>query len=158
MAEHKNRLAENGGYIKLNRHWAYGFFKRMGFVQRKPTTGKSKFNLEDFAAKKREFPNDVVTTVEMDEIHAELIRLASSSSWTMEQRDVKRVEMVGQTDKRQITAVFCGSLQGDFLPLQLIYKGKMLRCHPHFQFPPGWHITHFPNHWSTETTMHASVY
>ena len=40
MAEHKNRLVENGGHIKLNRHWAYGFFRRMGFVQRKPTTAK----------------------------------------------------------------------------------------------------------------------
>ena len=41
MAEHKNRLVENGGHIKLNRHWVYGFFRRMGFVQRKPTTAKS---------------------------------------------------------------------------------------------------------------------
>ena len=24
---------------------------------------------------------------------------------------------------------------------------------PHFEFPPGWHVTHSPNHWSTETTM-----
>ena len=28
-----------------------------------------------------------------------------------------------------------------------------MRCHPHFEFPPGWYITYFPNHWSTETTM-----
>ena len=40
MAEHKNWLAENGGYIKLNRRWAYEFFKRVGFVHRKPTTAK----------------------------------------------------------------------------------------------------------------------
>ena len=161
LAEHKNRLAENGGYIKLNQHWAYGFFKRIGFLQRKPTTAKSKFSVEDFAAKKREFLNDVVTTVDMEEIPAELIlnwdqtgiRLVPSSSWTMEQRSVNRVEMVGQNDKRQITAVFCGSLQGDFLPVQLIYKGKTSRCHPHFEFPPGWHVTHSPNHWSTEATM-----
>ena len=103
----------------------------------------------------------MVTTVEMEEIPPELIlnwdqtgiRLVPSSSWTMEKRGVKRVEMVGQNDKRQITAVFCGSLQGDFLPVQVIYKGKTTRCHPHFEFPPGWHVTHSPNHWSTETTM-----
>ena len=71
----------------------------------------------------------------------------------MEQRGVKIVEMVGQNDKRQITAVFCGSLQGDFLPMQVIYKGKTTRSHPHFEFPPEWHVTHSPNHWSTETTM-----
>ena len=46
----------------------------------------------------------------------------------MEQRGVKRVEMLGQNDKRQIMAVFCGSLQGDILPVQVIYKGKTIRC------------------------------
>ena len=67
MAEHKNRLAENGGYTKLNGHWAYGFFKRIGFVQRKPTTAKSKFSVEVFAVKKRKFLSDIVTTVEKEE-------------------------------------------------------------------------------------------
>ena len=42
---------------------------------------------------------------------------------------------------------------GDFLPTQLIYKGKTPRCHPHYQLPPGWQVTHSPNHWSTEATM-----
>ena len=107
------------------------------------------------------FLNDVVATVTMKEIPAELIlnwdqtgiKVVPSSTWTMEERGVKRVEMVGVNDKRQITAVFCGSLTGDFLPVQVIYKGKTPRCHPHFTFPPGWHITHSPRHWSTEQTM-----
>ena len=73
MAEHKNRLFENSGNIKLNRHWAYGFFKRMGYVQRKPTTAKRKFTVENFAAKKKGFLDDLVTTVEMEEIPPELI-------------------------------------------------------------------------------------
>ena len=118
MVECKNRLFENGGDIKLNRHWAYGFFKGMGYLQRKPTTAKSKFTVENFAAKKEGFLDDLVTTVEMEEILPELIlnwdqtgiRLFPSSSWTMEQRGVRRVEMVGQNDKHQITAMFCGSL------------------------------------------------
>ena len=41
-------------------------------------------------------------------------------------------------NKRLITAVFCGSLIGDFLPVQLIYKGKTDCCHPHYQFPLSW--------------------
>ena len=36
----------------------------------------------------------------------------------------KRVEISGLGDKRQITAVLCGLLVGDFLPIQLVYKGK----------------------------------
>ena len=71
----------------------------------------------------------------------------------MEQRGARRVEMIGINDKRQITAVFCGNLLGDFLPVQLIYKGKTSRCHPQFAFPADWHITHSPKHWSNEETM-----
>ena len=71
----------------------------------------------------------------------------------MDQRGTRRIEIGGLKDKRQITAVFCGSIQGDFLPVQLIYKGTTERCHPRFKFPPGWHVTHSKNHWSTEKTM-----
>ena len=71
----------------------------------------------------------------------------------MEKEGSKRIEVVGVDDKRLITAVFCGILVGDFLPVQLIYKGKTDRCHPHYQFPLGWDITHSSNHWSTEATM-----
>jgi hypothetical protein len=110
---------------------------------------------------KKSFLDDLVATVEMEEIPAELIlnwdqtgiKMVPSSSWTMERKGVKRVEMTGVDDKRQITAVFCGSLIRDFLPVQLVYKGKTPRCHPRFAFPPHWHIAHSPNHWSTEETM-----
>ena len=47
----------------------------------------------------------------------------------------KRVEVIGVNDKCQITAVFCGSLIVDFLPIQVIYNGKTPRCHPQFEFP-----------------------
>ena len=55
--------------------------------------------------------------------------------------------MVGIGDKRMIMAVFCGSLVGDFLPVQVIYKGKTNRVHPHYQFPMNCHVTHFESHW-----------
>lgn len=52
------------------------------------------------------------------------IRIVLSNNWTMDQQDVKRVEVGRARDKRLITAVFCGSLVGDFLPVQVIYQGK----------------------------------
>ena len=61
--------------------------------------------------------------------------------------------MIGVNDKRQITAVFCGSASGEFLPVQLIYIGKTAR-HPRYLFPPEWNITH---HWSNEDTMEEYV-
>lgn len=81
---------------------------------------------------KKNFLDEVVTTVTMEEIPPELIlnwdqtgvKIVPSSTWTMDQHGSKRVEMTGVDDKRQIMAAFCGSLTGDFLPVQLIYKGK----------------------------------
>ena len=157
----KSLLLEFGGPVSLNRHWAYSFFKRMGFVQRKGTTAKSKGTDTDFALLKESFLKDVATVVCMEEVPMELIlnwdqtglNIVPSSSWTMDQKGVSRVELIGMKDKRQIMAVFCVNLVGDFLPLQLIYQGKTERCHPKFKFPPEWHITHTPKHWSNEETM-----
>ena len=81
------------------------------------------------------------------------IYIVPVSSWTMEKEGSKHVAVTGATDKRQITAVFCGTAVGEFLPVQLIYAGKTKRCHPQFQFPGDWSITHAPKHWSNETTM-----
>ena len=114
----------------------------MKFVRRKATTAKSKHTPKDFASLKESFLDDVVATVTMEEIPMELIlnwdqtgiKMVPSSGWTMDRQGAKRVEVSGVNDKRIITAVFCGSLTGDFLPLQLIYKGKTNRCHPHFSF------------------------
>jgi len=55
----------------------------------------------------------------------------------------KVVELIGLSDKRQITAVFCSSFLGEFLPVQLIFKGNTNRCHSSFVFPAGWDIRHF---------------
>ena len=74
----------------------------------------------------------MLATVNMDKILAKLIlnweqtgiKVVPSSTWTMEEYGSKHVEMVGITDKHQITAGFCGSLTGNFLPVQVIYKGK----------------------------------
>ena len=157
----KTRLEEFGGSIRLGKSWAHSLLQRMNFVQRKATTAKSKQSDADFAMLKKSFLEDVFTTVTMEDVPPELIlnwdqtgiKLVPSSNWTMAPKGSGRVEMTGVTDKRQITAVFCGTLVGDFLPVQLIYKGKTQRCHPCYDFPPGWSITQSPKHWSTEDTM-----
>jgi len=59
-----------------------------------------------------------------------------------------------QERMRQITAVLAESMAGDFLPIQLVYKGKTPRCLPNVEsVPEGWHFTYSPSHWSTEQTM-----
>lgn len=161
MACERSRLVEFGGHIQLSRHWAYSFFHRMKFVKRKVTTAKSKYTDANFAKVKEAFLNEVVTTVEMEEIPAELIlnwdqtavKIVPTCTWTMDRQGSKRVEVAGANDKHAITAFFCGSLLGDFLPLHVIYKGKTTRCHPRYQFPLDWDITHSPKRWSNEDTM-----
>ena len=147
--------------MELSRNWALSLLERMKFVKRKATTAKSKESVADFLERKQAFLREVVTTVEMEEVPIELIlnwdqtgvKIVPTSNWTMELSGSKRVEMSALTDKRQITAVFCGNMVGDFLPVQLVYKGRTNRCHPRYKFPSGWHISHSPNHWSTEETM-----
>lgn len=154
-------MRENGGHIEFKRNWALSLLHRMNFVKRKGSTAKSKDTVADFNECQKAFLHEVVATVEMEDIPAELIlnwdqtgiKIVPSSNWTMELQGSKRVEMIGTNDKRQITALFCGNILGDFLPLQLIYKGVSNRCHPRYEFPADWDITHSPKHWSTVSTM-----
>ena len=47
----------------------------------------------------------------------------------MEAEGSKRVEVIGKDDKRQLTAVLAGTLDGDFLPSQIIYQGTTVQLH-----------------------------
>ena len=121
----------------------------MNFVKRKTTTAESKL-LQQTSPVEGVISDDVVGTVTRDEIPMELIlnwdqtgmKMVPSFGWTMDQQGAKRFKACGVDNKRSITAVFflcvCGSLTGDFLPLQVIYKGKT--CHPIFEYSLGWPI------------------
>ena len=50
----------------------------------------------------------------------------------MKKEEAKRIEIKGLGDKKQIMAVFGGTLTGEFLPIQLVYQGSTTRCHPNF--------------------------
>ena len=66
-------LAEFGGPVTLNKHWAQSLLRRMKFVQGKGTTAKTKYTVGNFAEVKRAFLQDVVSLVTMEEVPAELI-------------------------------------------------------------------------------------
>ena len=96
-------LAELGGPVTLNRHWARSLLRRMKFVQRKATTAKSKYTVENFAEIKKAFLQDVVSVVTMEEVPPELIlnwdqtgiKLVPCSSWTMEKKRNQKSRVVG---------------------------------------------------------------
>ena len=64
----------------------------------------------------------------------------------MEKKGIKRVEIVAIDDKHQITAVLACTLDGIFLPVQMIFQGKTEKCHSRVSIPSDWHITHTDNH------------
>ena len=150
--------------ITLTKAWAKYLLRRMNFVKWKATT-KAKVNVEHFEEVRQEFLLEIRNVVIMDEIPLDLvinfdqtgINYIPVSSWTMEVEGAKRVEVAGKDDKRQITAVFAGSMTGDFLPPQLVFKGKTERCLPQYQFPESWDIKFSANHWSNEQTMKCYV-
>ena len=97
----------------------------------------------------------------MNEIPPELIlnwdhtalHLVPTGQWTMNKSGEKVVPIINSDDKRQITAVLAVTMSGEYLPPQLIYKGKTKRCHPVGEVPQGWDIWHSHNHWANEETM-----
>ena len=160
MRHNKWSLKEYGGTINLTKHWAESILHRMKYVKRR---GSTKVHVlgDDFEKIKKQFLDDIKMTVAMEDIPSQLIinwdqtaiSIVPGSSWTMAPSGSRRIEIMGMGDKRQITAVFAGSLSGDFLPLQLIYTGKTPACHPKVTFPPDWNITHISNHWANEETV-----
>jgi len=153
-------LASAGGSVVLTKDWARYLLQRMGYVKRKATT-KAKNTVEDFDAVKSDFLFDIKVMVALEEIPPELIinfdqtglKYVPVGDWTMAKRGSKCVPISGLGDKRQITAVFAGTLSGMFLPPQLIYEGKTKACLPKVDFPPGWDITCTANHWANEESM-----
>jgi hypothetical protein len=88
------------------------------------------------------------------------VHLAPVDSRTYEAKGSKEVKVIGAEDKRQITACIASSLNGDLLPLQLIFQGKTTACHPPFtdaSTEAFVHLTHTENHWSNQTTMQEYV-
>ena len=115
--------------------WAKYLLRRMGFVKRKGTI-KAKGSVEEV---KRKYLQDMKLVIAMDEIPDDLvvnfdqtgIHYIPMSDWTMVEEGAKQIEIAGKDDKRQITVVFAGSMGGEFLPPQLVYKGKTTCCLPH---------------------------
>ena len=75
--------------------------------------------------------------------------LAPVGSRTFELKGSKHVKVAAADDKRQITVCIASSLDGDLLPMQLIFQGKTGACHPPVTAAAQAakvHITHSINH------------
>ena len=161
LKNNRAMLSDFGGPISLQKEWARSVLQRMGFSKRRATS-TSKVKPTDLEKLKQNYLINIYSIVKMEDIHDSLIinwdqtsmKIVPTSSWTMEKKGTKRVEIAATDDKRQITGVFGCSVAGDFLPLQLVYKGTTPRCLPkNVDFPKDWDLAYSANHWSNEATM-----
>ena len=142
-------LASNGGHIVLTKDWSRYLLQRMGFVKRKANT-KAKICPDGLQELKSNFLSDIAAVVELEEVPPSLVinwdhtglKYVPVSSWTMAKEGSKKVPIAGLEDKRQITAVFGVTMEGHYLPPQLIYQGKTVACLPSTRFPSDWHVTY----------------
>ena len=119
-------------------HCAQSLYRRMGFHHHQAT--KSKLEIQEGALKeiKLLFHHDIASKVEKFSIpHSLIINLDQTPTeyvpvgqTTLAKKNTKTVPIKGSSNKRTITATFAISLQGDFLPMQLIYGGKTRKCLP----------------------------
>ena len=152
--------AQYGSNVNLTKDHAKYLMHRMGLVKRRAGT-KAKVSIENFEEVKKLFLHDIKCIRLLDEIPNELIinfdhtgiNYVPVSSWTMEKQGEKRVKIIGKDNKQQLTAVLASTLNGEFLPVQLICQGKTERCLPSFNFPSDWDIRYTANHWCNKSTM-----
>ena len=133
---------------------------RMGYSKRKATKG-IKHRPADVDEISGKFGRRIGRRVRKFDIPDELIinwdqtgvDVVPASNWTMHPKGEKQVPIKGSDDKRQYTILLACTLNGDFLPPQILYQGKTEQCHPNVVFPEDWDIWHTESHWSTTNSM-----
>ena len=145
--------------FNMPRSWVYSLNRRMGLTRRMGTTSCPPVPRGLFEACKEQYLHDILEVTEKNNIPPELIlnsdqtpsSYVSVGKKTMATRGSKTVPIKALADKRNITLNFIIMLSGEFLPMQIIYSGKTTASLPRgVTFPPGFHLTQNPKHWSNE--------
>ena len=167
LAKDKTLLAEFGGQIDLTKHWAASILNRLNFEKGKAKgMPPVKRQVENFESIKKSFLSKIQTGIRDGEIPNELVmnwgrmavQIVPDSCWSMELEGNTTVE-VDLEDKREITATFCGTLSGEFLPVQLIYPGRTEKCHPKLSnIPDDWDIWHSDSKGSLGLVMRRYIH
>ena len=137
-------VVKHGGHILITKSWARSILTCMGYVKRK-CLNTGKVSVPHFNEVKADFLADIQSEVVMNEIPPDLIinwdqtalQFVPAGQWTMHKSGEKIVPIKHSDDKRQVTAVLSITMSGEYLPAQVIYKGKTDRCHPKGDIPSG---------------------
>ena len=139
--------------------WAQSLLRRMKFVRRLGTTGKVPISEDLRKELELSYLYGIVSKIERNNIPHSLVlnldqtpsKYVPTSNKTMAPKGSKTVPIKGSTDKRSITATFTITLEGHFLPIQLIYAGKTKKSLPRVKFPATFSLSANPKHYSNET-------
>ena len=131
--------------LVLSTPWAKSLFRLMGFVLRRKTAAK--VLIPEGALKEAElkFHHQIVNYVEKYQIPPSLII-------NFNQTPSEYVQIFSNTMEKKWTknVLISITIGNNFLPMQLIYKGKMSQNLPKIQFPNGFSLTANLKHYSNE--------
>ena len=143
----------NLGHVKIDSSLAQSLFRRMGFKRRMRTTGKLKilegarkqaklFYLRDISIlEKHDIPSHFVMNLDQTSL-----KYVPAMNHTMAKKNSSSVPIIRWSDNRSMTGTFIVTLDGQLLPIQLIYRGKMLKSLPNFEFPDSFSLSENPKH------------
>ena len=154
--------------LKMSKGWISEWaHRKMNWSWRVRTTAASKLP-QDWRQQGVQMAKRIAYNMQLYKVHPSLVvnmdqtgvNLAPVDTRTYDTKGAKAVGVIGAEDKRQITACVASSLDGDLLPLQLIFQGKTQAVHPlrtDSSKKAHVHITHSDNHWSNQETMQQYI-
>ena len=154
--------------LKLSNNWCQMWARHhLQWTWRVRTTAASKLPL-DWREQGVRMAKRVAFAMQVYKVHPSLVvnmdqtgvNLVPVGTRTYESKGAKEVKVIGAEDKRQITCCVASSLDGDLLPMQLIFQGKTDQCHPPAtpaSREANVNVTHSKNHWSNQETMQQWV-
>lgn len=164
--------------MALSRRWVRHWLRRRGgFTYKKATTSGQKLPADWESQVEAMIDRAAAVVITKKVAHPSLVinwdqsavMLMPTSTYTYHDKKDKHVSVTGQDDKRQITAVVAATLEGELLPLQMVFQGQEANRSQHKAVPvlepslsnrityAGWHLTQTPNHWSSQVSMRDYV-
>ncbi|CAM6090114.1 unnamed protein product [Calypogeia fissa] len=160
-------LSEFGGKHKIGRPYVRHFVRtKMGWHFHCTTTDASKL-IANWQAQGDAMTHRIAYLVHAyripeclvvngDQTRMRVMPVGAERTYTLQgAQDVKEA---GKNDKRQVTLLLACLVEGDLLPVQMIFKGKKPVVLPRGQASKqlrvvGWHLTMTYNHWSQLESM-----
>ena len=149
-------LQYNLCHVKIYFSWAQCLFRRIVFKRGTRTTGRVEIPERARKEAKLLYFHDIVSIVEEHSIPSHVVmnldqtslKYVSGMNHTMAKMNSSSVTIIGSSNKRSITGTFIVTLDGQFLPMQLIYGGKTLESLPNFEYPDSFSLSVNPKHFS----------